>query len=263
MFRMPKPGTPVVLLLSGGMDSVTAWHILIRRFRLIPYPFTVVPHLFDPKHIAVRITSRFIRSHYPSHYRSPFILYSNAVQKLSPRFNPETMDPDTILSAYNLDHNLFEFPRHWGNTMAYAHWAYLYAQKLNVEHQLPITTVFSGITADDGRFVASQSLTNLRLTQVSMMTVSQDDHWQFSSPFFEPSLGLFLPKSQVVQYAVREHISLRHSYSCDKNGMVHCGTCLSCQSRKYCFEKNNAADETWYMDRESLRNRLGRFMGKR
>jgi asparagine synthetase B (glutamine-hydrolysing) len=38
VFRMPKPGSSVIVLLSGGLDSTTVCDILMRRYKLHVYP---------------------------------------------------------------------------------------------------------------------------------------------------------------------------------------------------------------------------------
>ena len=38
IFKVPKPGTPVVLLVSGGIDSTVAWHYLTFVKKLDVYP---------------------------------------------------------------------------------------------------------------------------------------------------------------------------------------------------------------------------------
>jgi tRNA(Ile)-lysidine synthase TilS/MesJ len=40
IFRMPKPGKSVILLLSGGLDSITCWGMLMEEFKLNVYPIS-------------------------------------------------------------------------------------------------------------------------------------------------------------------------------------------------------------------------------
>lgn len=38
VFQMPKPGTDVILLVSGGLDSVLTWGLLLEKYRLKVHP---------------------------------------------------------------------------------------------------------------------------------------------------------------------------------------------------------------------------------
>lgn len=253
VFRLPKPGSSVVLLLSGGMDSAAAWHMLATRFRLTVYPFSVVSGPLDPQYRAVGHIAAYMRKQRAGFFREPKILFVRAQQALTPVFRPELMSPSELLGSFRPEHGLFELPRFWGNTMMYAHWAYLYAQKLRVEERIPIDTVLCGVTSDDGRFVPSQTLTNMRLIMATMMQISQEDSWQFGSVFYEPSVRADMTKAEVTRYLLRTKMPMRHTYSCDRKGILHCGTCLSCQSRKYCIQKAGRMDGTWYLDRNPVR----------
>ena len=37
-FKMPAPGTPVLLLVSGGLDSIMLWFNLLNTYKLKVYP---------------------------------------------------------------------------------------------------------------------------------------------------------------------------------------------------------------------------------
>jgi len=118
------------------------------------------------------------------------------------------------------------------------------------------------VTSDDGRFVPSQTLTNMRLIMATMMQVSQEDSWQFGSVFYEPSVRASMTKAEVTRYLLRTKMPIRHTYSCDRKGILHCGTCLSCQSRKYCMQKAGKADGTWYLDGNPIRTVVRYVFGR-
>ena len=254
VFRMPKAQSPVVLMLSGGMDSAIAWHTLIHTHRLMPYPLVVGRGWWDPQVRAVHAISSEVRQRFPEAWRPPHIVCTkDALRSVYPSRDPRRMDPQEILEQYSTANDLLSNPRLWGGSMWHVYTAYMYAQKLRYDSRLPVDTVFTGVTADDGRFVPTQTVAFLRLMMVALMQIAQSDEFQFGSPFLEPSLRISHTKVAVTRMGIRLGVPLAHTYSCDRKWPYHCGTCLSCQSRMFCFSENGVADPTWYVGKNPLR----------
>jgi len=38
IFKMPSPKKPVILLLSGGLDSIISWALLMEIYQLVVHP---------------------------------------------------------------------------------------------------------------------------------------------------------------------------------------------------------------------------------
>lgn len=259
VFRMPKPGSEVVLLLSGGMDSTAAWDTLMSRYKLIVYPIAVRRSVFDPQINSIRKLSRYFQHKYPNRYRIPKIIRWDEFGGLLSQLSHTFASGDMLLDYLAPGTSIVESPGSGANVFFALH-AALYAQTLSVVLERHVSTVFYGVTSDDGGHIRTQTFSFLRLMMLVLMRFTGDNNFQFSSPFYEPQLGAFFTKRDVLQRAVRLRVPIQITYSCDKKGLLHCGVCISCQSRKFCFEKSGIVDPTWYMDPESIRARVKRIL---
>jgi len=132
-----------VLLLSGGMDSAAAWHMLVAKFRLTVYPFSVVSGPLDPQRRAISHIAAYMRNHGARYFREPKILSMRVQQALTPVFRPEEMSPSELLESFHPEHGMFELPRFWGNTMMYAQWAYLLRRSYVPKNGFPSTPFYA------------------------------------------------------------------------------------------------------------------------
>jgi hypothetical protein len=68
VFRMPKPGQSVLLLVSGGIDSICLWYLLLKKYQLNVYPVYFLNKLSRrPGQInAIKYYSFFFQQKFPS-----------------------------------------------------------------------------------------------------------------------------------------------------------------------------------------------------
>lgn len=248
VFRMPKPGGSAVLLVSGGMDSIVTWEILFRVFRLNVYPIMIPTKKRDPQIASIRYFSTYFRRKYPSLFHEPLIMNPSVIdQDPFTHVSPDAFPADRILDLYNPDNHELKLGVS-GTNIFTAVRACLYCQHLSRTTGTHVSTIIYAATSDDGLFVPSQTYAFLRLIMLTLMRLVDNKDMQFTSVFYESSLGTMLNKKDVLLYGHRLGLPLEHTYSCDLRGAIHCGTCLSCYSRRKCFEETAIADRTVYRD---------------
>lgn len=255
MFRLPKDGGSVVLLLSGGLDSVIAWEMLLGQYHLHVYPLVVSQGLLDPQYGAIRKFCRIFRKKYADRYHEPYGVRAPASHG---NFHTKILNdapPERLLQYFDLTNQTVKVP-FWGANVFTAYWGYMYLQYLTFTLPCPVNTIIYGATADDGLFIPSQTYAFMRLTMLMLMKFSANPAVQFGSVFYEESLHTFMTKADVLLYGHRALLPLSKTYSCDKRGIFHCGTCLSCRSRRYCFDRAGVIDQTLYTDGESIKEWL-------
>lgn len=82
-FRMPQRKKSVILLLSGGLDSVCLWNLLMDKYNLVVYPiyFNSLTRRSEGQEESVEVFSRLFKNLYPCQFREVFkvdysLLYS-------------------------------------------------------------------------------------------------------------------------------------------------------------------------------------------
>lgn len=256
IFRMPKTGGSVVLLLSGGLDSIIAWGVLLHTYRVHTYPIMIPTKWNDPQKTSVKYYSRYFKRKYPKLYHEPFITRPSVVDQMPfLHIKPHALSADTLLELYNPAFNQLDLPIS-GTNIFTAVTASAYCLYISRTQHIPISTIIYAATADDGLFVPSQTFAFLRLMMLMLMRLLNNDAMQFTSIFYESSLGTLYRKRDVLHYGHILGIPLKRTYSCDKRGIIHCGSCLSCISRQYCFTKNNIPDPTVYQNQIPLFSRI-------
>lgn len=250
IFRMPKPGTNVILLFSGGIDSTVAWYILATHYKLQVYPLFVTPSLRHPQVYSVGQIGKYYSVANAQYYYKPFsVTYSFLPKEFRTMLDLQKMHPDSLLHLYHPRYKLLYHRSGSGLNTSAAWLGMLYAQYLWLTQHAKINTIFSAITSRDGIEIPSQTLTYIRLTNVSLMQFTQDHALQYTSLFLERELGHFAAKRDIIQIGVKHDLPLHLTTSCYSQEIRNCGRCLGCITRKQEFKRSGIKDETFYEDK--------------
>ncbi|PJE67798.1 hypothetical protein COU95_00420 [Candidatus Shapirobacteria bacterium CG10_big_fil_rev_8_21_14_0_10_40_9] len=265
VFRMPPPGSPVILLVSGGMDSITSWGISMEEFGLKVYPLS-----FDKgekrrkkEEASLNFFSEFYSKRYPDLFVRPFKLsvdlrkISIPIEKATKILHPQII-LDNLDSRGNISLNLS-----LGSFTLLPFYAMLFSRYLLSTQNIKIKTIFCSVTKGDD--VPSQTLTALRITMMAMCVASREYDWQFSSAVFEKETRLFFSKADLVSWAEEEGIPLEKTWSCYRDFRYQCGDCIACYMRIKAFRKAGVADRTLYLSpfapyQQKLRFEVARFL---
>ncbi len=259
VIEKPKESSNVILLLSGGLDSIVAWAFLMEVRKYTVYPVFVKSkkfNLFSPEFRSIRYFSKYFSKKYGKKYVKPFYLTVSTQPKEKSMFiGKENLSGVDILNNFQLNNHFLEngsniviFEPQNVDPYIKSFYGLIYAQYLNFRHGLDVKDIFVGINASDGLLASSQSLTSIRSTMLSMCISTNKYDWSFSSPFFERELGSIMDKSSVIRIGHGLGLPLEKTWSCyKKNNILQCGNdCISCVNRRHSFEEAKVKDETFY-----------------
>lgn len=250
VFRMPRPGSEVVINVSGGLDSIVAWGWLMKKFKLIVFPI----------HIAWGGKREELRSvkYFEKYFEKRCLKQFRKVKYIYRRFVPEefkniqmtkSYHPEMILEMLEKRRFTANETHFFSGTNAYSmDYALMYGEYLRLTEARNINTIFNGVTRKDGITIRSQTLTYLRMQMVAALKLWGRQDLQLASVYFEKETGMALSKSEIIRLGKRLDIPLQMTRSCYEIHRQHCGKCMACQSRKAEFARAGVADETIYID---------------
>lgn len=252
IFKMPKPGTPVILLVSGGLDSTIAWSVLMEKYKLRVYPLFLHRGLkrWIKEKEAVNFFSKFFQKKYPEYYIPPFEFSTHLPppELEKSMFNLNSYyHPARILENLNSKNGVTEIFTQSGLPFIYPIFGTSYASYLWDHENVKIRTIFNAVLPGDGTVVTSQTFTAMRATLMSICVSTANYNWQFASFPFEKELGHWIEKAEYIRLGRKLGLPLEKTWSCYRSGRYQCGNrCLTCISRRDEFIKAGIPDKTHY-----------------
>jgi len=252
VFKMPPPGTPVIALVSGGLDSTIAWGLLLGKYRLRVYPLFLHQGIgrTERQMAAVNYFSNYFKERFPSLFVPPaeFSTHFPPPEIEKELANPVTyLHPLRLLQGLNLQNKMVQNFSSYGMSYTYPLYGSLYATFLYNHQNLKICTIFNAVTVGDGTVIPSQTFTALRATLLMLCSSTADYRWQFASLAFEKEIGHWWEKSDLIRLGCQLKFPLEKTWSCYLGGRNQCGNrCLTCLSRREEFEKAGVTDRTVY-----------------
>jgi len=259
VLQKPKKKEPVILLLSGGLDSIVAWETLIRWYDCIVYPVVISRGNWQRVHKeskSVRYFAKYFQRKYPDNYQEPFRMKVNTLPKdYSSYFTNIALSAEEILANFDAQRAYIKngsnvLIRRENNIDPYitSFYGVIYAQYLQNRFQVKARHIFLGVNASDGISGSSQSFTALRSALLSICAATANYDWNFSSVFFEKEFGLFLDKSAVVSLGAEFGLPMEKTWTCFKYGLWQCGdSCATCEDRRNAFSLAGVVDKTFYL----------------
>jgi len=251
IFKMPKPGESVILLLSGGADSIVLWDILMAKYKLNVYPIFVTQkrgllRWIENQYRSIRFFEKYYYKKYSGKINSPFVVFSG-------NFLRNNILMAIMKNPVAIMDNIYEDGtiniQNYSTTNLIASIAFDYSQLLQAQHDLKVKTIFTANLAGDGEVVQNQTLTSLRSIMFNLCNISNDYEQQFTSLFLEKELGFFLNKDIVVKWAKNNDLPIVKTWTCWKrDNILPCGICMTCQYRKHTFQKNGLKDRLYASD---------------
>lgn len=253
VFKMPSPGSPVILLVSGGIESTITWGLLLEKYKLNVYPLFLHRgmHRKKKEQRAVKFFSEYFKKKYPKqfHYPQEYSThlpppeieraYANQYDFFHPLRLLEQYDPNTSVSKMMHTRGILPF--------TFSFYGVAYANYLWDHVNLKVNTVFNGVAPGDGDYVSSQTFTALRATLFAVCAATDDYTWQIASLAFEKELGHWLEKQDLIRLGAKMKLPLEHTWSCYSARKYQCGDqCLTCQYRRIAFHKAKVRDMTHY-----------------
>ncbi len=251
VFRMPAKGESVILLLSGGLDSISAWGILMQEFGLHVYPISF--DRSEPRapreRAAIHYFSKYYAGKFPKLFHEPIRINLGLDQiSINSKQNSDQVHPAFILEKFSrLKNNNFNSKFFTSEQALLPIYGKQYAEFLHATQNLNINTIFNAVLPTDGLISDFQRFTALRESMFNLCVNSGDFKWQFTSLFFEKETQLLLEKSAIIRWAVTQQLPIEHTWSCYLAGKYQCGAdCIACYARKKAFGEAGVIDKTIY-----------------
>ncbi len=251
-FKLPEKGSPVLLIVSGGIDSIMLWFTLLRKFKLVVYPIHFIgQQSIAGENMSVAFFYRFFKKKYPELVKSIHYVPIRYNFSFTDRKNRQLISDNAQLLVKNLFQSketgnkkvmLIDYPVRFAY---YSLAAYEYSLKL-LAKGIKVNTVLTGIVPDDGFTIRESTLTVLRALNVYLCAILGNWDWQISG-FLERKAGLFYTKKQEIHDAIKYGVPLEKTWSCNYSLLRHCGVCNACKNRKQGFKDANSVDPTRYL----------------
>lgn len=237
IFKMPAPGTPIVVSMSGGADTTVTTAILLEEYGLDVYPYFLnrVQRSLQSELKSIKYFSNIFKTKYGNCFHDPIILGIP---------NPATEIKKDLTD--NLRHGV-GYPMRNSIILQYG---VQYAFSL-ANHGIQTRNIFCSTVASDGDYSFHSTLTALRSLMLHVCTDMGDFHWQITSLAIEKELGLYFDKDVLVKWAHEHYLPLEKTRTCIENTLIHCGQCDACYDRKRSFEEAGVEDKTEYLDKRS------------
>lgn len=230
--KVPK-NEPVVVLMSGGLDSSVMIDKIIEDWNVKVYPlfFRRGARAERPEEQAFDSFVNFYKRRFPENFKETKKLkYEIPPSELKENF-PKAL-------ALTVGHPLRN------STMQ--NLAVMYAVSLNGKSGLNIKTIFFGSVAEDNT-EPEQGLLSLRAQTLNACIQTADWGWQITSPLTDPFLTENpVYKADLIEYAMQKFIPLEKTRTCFSPYRTADGTCFACQKRLKAFDYLKMKDPAKY-----------------
>lgn len=241
VFKMPKKNTPVIMMVSGGLDSISTVSWLIETYKLKIYPLFIDRGQSRAKQEenSVRFFEKYFLEKYPN--------YFNPVFKISTSIPPHEIRKEIVGNAgvkvYKTKKQRKGIPLFSSLLSSYA---VQYAFYLEYTQKVKVNTIFRATLASDSIYMAHESLTSLRTANLNICSQTNDFKWQFTSPLIEKELKFYLDKPDLIEWSEKINLPIHKTWSCYQDESNHCGTCDGCYKRIESYKQANIEDKTKY-----------------
>ncbi len=237
--KIPKPGSPVVAVHSGGMDSTTNIAILLEDFKLSVYPAFINRDQSNLKYEreAVNYFDDYFSKKYPE-------LFNKTIEIQVP--TPASEYKDMLRSVKNLGDGIESRTRiaYPARNPAIILTAAEYAYSLQSKKVFPKTVFISCMKEDPPRH---STLTSMRILNLLICQIMGDYSWQVICLPIEREYNNFYGKDVYLRWADKHNLPIEKTRSCYKDQEKHCGKCYpACVNRIEAFKKAGIEDRTKY-----------------
>ncbi len=252
VIRIPKPGTDIIHLVSGGLDSIVTWAILMDKYGLRVHPVTI--KTWQEKHNSelksIEFYSKLFKKRYPKLYVEPFeITYPSSPPEIKERLTKKlksNVHPSVLKKCFDAKSNSFLLTRKFLYPAFVTFPAARAALFFDMQRNKKIRVITESILPSDGDFNESQTLTALRGAMFALCSFTNDYSWQIFSPCIEKEIPSLYQKEDLIAWADKHDLPLDKTYSCLMNYKHNCGECLNCYVRQRAFKKAGVQDLTIY-----------------
>lgn len=237
-----KEGENVILLLSGGLDSIVLWKLLLSQFKIHVYPF----YLSQNFNLAERLSIEYYKRQFQNEagYHAP--RFQRTRSKFKYKTRVVNLLPELALKCFAPKIGEVLQPNSGMNFLSVLYAAY-YRMQLWWDYELKINKIISGITAEDGYEIYTQTHTFSRQLMLILISMLADNSMEYFAFGLEKELSHFLTKSNYINLGKSLGLDVSKTHSCYRSTIFNCGVCKECLRRQSLFKKNNLEDKTFYL----------------
>jgi len=253
-FKMPKRNEPVLLIVSGGLDSIMLWFHLMSVYGLVVYPIYFTSPPFNRNNIpgeirAIKYFFNFYKKMFPHLVRNIKFMPIDLSFSLTRGGNIKILETNWRIVANNLKTNvdtgeksvyLLDYPTRFARYLLSSYEYGLALQSRNI----PVASIFLGVVPNDSAIGREPTLTVLRSLNMYLCLVLGDWKWQITGPVEK---GFYFPKEKSITNGFKSGIPLEKTWSCARPFLFHCGFCNACRYRQRSFIDAGITDKTTYI----------------
>lgn len=228
----------VVMIVSGGLDSIATSARLMEEFNLEIFPLHI--HRGQTNSIAENNAVQFYTDFFQKRYGENKF---HTPQMISVNVPPSEFKKDLLPYTKVKGHPMRDPVMHLLGVE--------YAVAVSQLSDEPVKTVYCAIVPED--YFPHSSLDGLRANTVSTCINMGDWDWQISSPNTDPFLSTPFGKKEEIVWCMERQIPIGKTISCndasEKTNHLACGSCKSCFRRHAAFTSLGFEDPTEYYEK--------------
>ena len=230
----------VVLLVSGGLDSIITMAYIVEKFDVNVYPLFIKRGArAEKKELeSAQYYVEFYQERYGSKIKNLFILNDEDI----PAKQLKRDFPQERIKA--IGHPL--------RNSTLQNYAVMYATYVNAKYNENVRTVLTGSVGDDTT-CPELSILSLRSQTLNVCINLGDWNWQITSPLIDLELTpKTIFKRDLILWAREKGISLSKTRTCVSDSEISDGTCNECRRRLKVFRELGLKDEIEYLSDENF-----------
>lgn len=234
--KMPGKNEPVVLIMSGGLDSTVVAEYLMKEHGLRIFPLFIRrgQRAENQEEKALDFfTKEFMKRNGKKLFNKP----TKIETEIPPKGIKEKI-PKEVMARIG----------HPMRDSTLQNFGIQYAATLESAYGLKVRTVFNAAHKGCG----CSDFPHARLLALRSQTINTCIHtgdwsWQITSPMLDDCLGKPMQKSGLVAMGSKYRLKLEKTWSCYEGKEKHCGICTACQLRQKSFNEAKVQDKTEYL----------------
>lgn len=233
----------VVMIISGGLDSIATTARLIEEQGLEVYPLHI--HRGQTNSIAENNSVDFFTKFFQDRYGENKF---HTPQKIVVNIPPTEFKHDILPYTKQKGHPMRDPIMH----LVAVEYAVAISQRIHRD----IKTIYCAIVPED--YFPHSTLDGLRVNTLNTCINMGDWDWQISSPNMDPYLtDSFFGKAEEIKWTVDRNIPIGQTISCndanEKTKNLACGICKSCFRRHSAFLSLGMQDPTEYYEEPNFK----------
>jgi 7-cyano-7-deazaguanine synthase in queuosine biosynthesis len=246
--KFPQKGEKVALLLSGGLDSIAVWYLLMKKHQLEVFPIVINKKtIFKSELRSINYYSKKFEKIFEKLHHRPFFIDDprKSQIKINKKYlskrNFKKNKDEFIIDFISDEKNVNEI---FAQTTNFIIHAQNYLNYLEAQKGIKINTIFTGNLTRDGETIKHQSITSLKITELLISHLSNNEKFQVYPYFiYKKNIG----KKGIIKFLKKEGLNLEKSWSCYRDLPVPCGSCSSCRARRWYFQEAKIKENRFYL----------------